>query len=72
MSENTFTFGKVYDETKVPALVDANGTALPPLVKGAYDSMVKIWIGGRVKASIYKRNIVFDEQTYQVVFNTRD
>jgi hypothetical protein len=67
----TYTFGKTYDPTVVPALVAPNGTELQTLVKNAYDSMLKIWGGGRIKASIYKQIVSFNNASYQVIYDTK-
>jgi hypothetical protein len=70
MSDTTFTFGKMYDETKVPVDIDATG-ALNSLVKGAYENMVRMWSSRRIKAATYRQNVAFDGKTYQVIFDTR-
>ena len=67
-----YTFGKTYNPDIVPPLVAADGvTQLQTLVKNAYDSLVRMWGGGRIKALTYRQNVSFNGAVYQVVYDTR-
>jgi hypothetical protein len=60
----TYTFGKTYDASVVP-------TELQTLVKNAYDSMLRIATGRRIRAITYRQNVQFNDSVYQVIYDTR-